>query len=364
MKTVDYNQFNQIIAFANQQFSGDYQVDFIKIQPKIYHHPERFAHHHYIYEEQNQIVGLIGTYPLEYQGLKLLGIGTVCVNRNYRNQGIMQKMFAYLDDVQKQYDIIYLSGDKTRYEHFGFYKTGKYVKYRLKFNAFKSKNYDVMNIQSYLHESQDVNQNLYQLYLDNSKGISRNADIFYDVLKTNQAEVYLLANLQGYLVYHPKRKLIAELVIDSSKLETAIYNFMKYKNLQEVYYELSIDDERVNSIYQISEENYLVTMMNFKIINYINVIKSVLRKKKRIKRGKLVIEIDSKVKLMIEVNSCVNVQEVFDEKVDLSLSSKEMHSLLLDDFTFFYPHFDKKVDLIKSWFPLYLPVTLHSIDSI
>lgn len=364
MKKVDYNQFNQIITFANQQFSDNYQVDLINIHPKVYKHPELFAHHHYIYEEQKRVVGLVCTYPIKYQGLNLLGIGTVCVDSNYRNQGIMQKMFCYLDEIQKNYDLIYLNGDKTRYEYFGFYKTGKYVKFRLKINAFKNQCFEVLNIQQCSNELQDTNRKLYQLYSNQSKGVERNVDIFYDILKTNLADLYLINGIEGYLVYHPKKNTIFELVVESSKLEVAINSFMKYKALQEVYYELSIDDERFKTIHEISEENSLITMMNFKVINYINVIKTLLSKKKRIRPGKLVIEIDSKVKLRIVVNDHINVQEVVDEKIDLSLSTKEIHYLLFDDFTYFYPNFNIKVDLIKSWFPLNLPVTLHSIDSI
>ena len=57
--------------------------------------------------------------------LKMLDIGTVCVEENYRKQNYA-KMFAYLDqNVFPDYDLLYLSGDKTRYEHFGFIKPDK-----------------------------------------------------------------------------------------------------------------------------------------------------------------------------------------------------------------------------------------------
>lgn len=363
MKKSVNSQFNDIIAFANSSFSTNRKINFLEIQPKIYKHPEYSSNYHYVYEVENKIVGLIAVYPTKYQGLNFLGIGTVCVDIKHRNQGIMQKMFNDLEEELKQYDLIYLSGDKTRYERFGFYKTAKFIKFRIKSNDNIQKNYKRLEINAYIDESKIINKKLYELYLEKSIGVERRFEIFIDSLKTNLSEIYLVED-KGYIVYNPNKNIIYEIIVDDSKLEEAIYSFMRCRNLNEVYFELSLDDKRISKMYEISEDHNIQTMMNIRIVNYVNVIKVLLSKKKDLISGKVVIEVDSTLKLLIEVNDEIVVKEVLNENVDLHLTSKEFYALLFDDFTLFYPHINNKLELIKSWFMLHLPVTLHSIDSI
>ena len=86
------------------------------------------------------MVGLIGTYPIAWDDLKMLGIGTVCVEENYRKQGIMQKMFAYLD--QNVFpDYIYCTYRAINpLRTFRFYKTGQKSPFRIKAKALAQEN--------------------------------------------------------------------------------------------------------------------------------------------------------------------------------------------------------------------------------
>lgn len=362
------NDYNKIINFANQQFTDENRnIDFLKIQPKIYKHPNLFVKHHFTTEENGEIKGLIGTYPIDYDNLKLLGIGTVCVNYQSRGQGIMGKMFKQLHkEVEPQYDLIYLSGDKTRYEHFGFYKTGRFVRFRIKSSRFKNKKFIIQNITPYLEDNQIINHQLYQLYKLKSPSFKRNADIYYDILRTHMAEIYLLEEegIQGYIVYNPLRNVISEIVLDNKLFEDVIISFIQYKQLEEVYYEVSLDDENLPTLYELSEESYISTLMNFKVINYVNVIKYLLSKKKNLLPGKLSVNIDNKKFISITVSNTVSVEVEKPMVTDLKVTTKEMHTLLFDDFSLFYPSVSEKAGLLQSWFPLSLPVTLRNIDSI
>src|SRR5574344_56070 len=104
MRKILKSEFNKVIAFANQEFN----VDFTKIQPTFYNDMENYKYH-YIYEVNNEILGMFMAKPLEYNQVKFLGIGTLCVKKEYRNKGIMKEMFDYMEnELFPMYDIIYL----------------------------------------------------------------------------------------------------------------------------------------------------------------------------------------------------------------------------------------------------------------
>jgi hypothetical protein len=148
-------------------------------------------------------------------------------------------------------------------------------------------------------------------------------------------------------------------------IEAAIFNFMMFTNLRETFCEASADDENINRLHLISEENFIGTLMNFKVINYPKVIATLLSKKQSLREGILNIRIGNQKAIRISVGKTVEVNEVpLNDPFDLRLSEKEAHEFLFSDFLLFHPEKQNKNDLINSWFPLSLPVTLHSIDSI
>lgn len=369
MTNIKPNRFAKIVAFANRQFSeGKTEIDFLKIQPKIYCHPGQHLENHFIHEENHEIAGLIGTYPTEYLGLKLLGVGTVCVDSQYRNLGIMQKMFADLHrEIEPKYDLIYLSGEKTRYEHLGFYKTGRLVKFRIKLSSFKNMDLRILTISPYTDNSPAINEKLNEFYSSKANPIRREEGCYLDVLKTHNAEVFLIGekDLSGYIVYNRQKNTISEVVLKNEGIEAAIFNFMMFANLREVNCEVSADDENIGKLHSISEESFVGTLLNIKIVNFPKVIATLLSKRLPLPEGKLNIRIVDRVTIQITIGKTVEVNETgISDDFDIKLSEKEFHELLFSDFALFYPERQNGNQLIKSWFPLSLPATLHSIDSI
>ncbi|MDD4166538.1 MAG: GNAT family N-acetyltransferase [Endomicrobiaceae bacterium] len=368
IRQVKRNEFKQIINFANQIFFESGEKDFLELQPKVYNHPDEYYSCHYVDEHMNKIVGLIGTYPLKYQSLKLLGVGTVCVDPKYRNQGIMKKMLTYLDtNIAPNYDLLYLSGNKKRYENFGYYKSGQKISFQIKQCTFKNNDFETYKIISYQNNDEEINQQLYEMYIWNKNRVIERAIFnFYDSLRTLSYEIYLIFedNLKGYLVYERKNNVIKEIVSKDDDLDNILYSFTNYLNLPEIHYEVAMDDENIPLLYDICNNYHISNLNNLKVINYVNVIETLLRNKKKLKKGRLSIKIIDKITLMIDVDNQIAVTSTANDTVaDIIVSEKEFHSLLFDDVNHFYFGTRDKYDLISNYFPLVLPITITSIDS-
>ena len=161
------------IEFANEQF----ETDFKKIEPKIYLHDTIGKTFTAFCGES--MAGMFSIYEFAYKNLKCMSIGTVCVARQYRNQGVMSGFFEYLK--KENYfdnDIATLNGDKSRYEHFGFSKVIE--SYTYKFSV--SKNLSAVKCER--AESKDEKL-LYDIYRKYNIGVCRLKENFSYVLKTN-----------------------------------------------------------------------------------------------------------------------------------------------------------------------------------
>ena len=188
------------IEFANEQF----ETDFKKIEPKIYLHDTIGKTFTAFCGES--LAGMFSIYEFAYKNLKCMSIGTVCVARQYRNQGVMSGFFEYLK--KENYfdnDIATLNGDKSRYEHFGFSKVIE--SYTYKFSV--SKNLSAVKCER--AESKDEKL-LYDIYRKYNIGVCRLKENFSDVLKTNGNTVLKLHlnDKYSYAVYDEKNAVVLE----------------------------------------------------------------------------------------------------------------------------------------------------------
>lgn len=110
---------DELIGFLNRCF----ETDFKRIVPKIYSYP--INENHYVVKDGGRIVGAIciryDKWVIENQILDIAGIGSVCVDPEYRNQGIMSYMLNEAHETIKgQSDISILTGNYERYHRFGY----------------------------------------------------------------------------------------------------------------------------------------------------------------------------------------------------------------------------------------------------
>ncbi len=121
----------KITSFAARAFAQDGEaVDLRGLLPKVYAAPEASAAQHLILEEDGAWQGLLlrvrSTLAVGDRTLAVGHIGTVCTAPEHRGGGVMRRLMARaLEDLAAEgCDLIALSGQRQRYERYGFVPMG------------------------------------------------------------------------------------------------------------------------------------------------------------------------------------------------------------------------------------------------
>lgn len=122
------NEYEEIIAFANQAFSFEKEQDqFQNLLAKLYQGHSQYAENHFLLRRDGELEGLLLCQP---DTLKIAGyeipfykIGTVSVSSATRGLGHMERLLHYTNEFMKQNNAVFgvLGGLRHRYERFGFH---------------------------------------------------------------------------------------------------------------------------------------------------------------------------------------------------------------------------------------------------
>ncbi len=353
IRKINAHEFENAIEFANYQFG----LDFKKTQPKLYGYYG--AGEHYACFDQGQIVGLLSAYPLVSMSIKVLSVGTVCVAEGFRGRGIMGELFDFASrKLFPEYELVVLIGSRERYEHFGFYKTGKKIVFTIKRQSKTSYPFEIKE----MTESTGIDPVL-QMY---NGGIQREKDRFFDILRSQCSRVYLIGldGKQSYIVFNESKNAVFEIY---GEIETGmvLQCFMAHKGLLSMELYASIDCDK--KLFSLMDRYAISTLCNMKMMDYKGTINTLLKKVKNKSDGRLKLAVDGTLSVNITVsagNVDVRISEDLEE-ADMSLSEKELYLLLFDDY--FLMAYDEnllKSQLIHSWFPLPLWNTLTTLDGI
>lgn len=126
-----------IVDFANYVFSQAHQPhDFKTLLPKAYGDEARdIESYHYLAKQDGRIRALIADRPLALHVLddvlRCGCVGTVSVHPYSRGEGHMKRLMAWMiDDAKKMgYDLLFLGGQRQRYNYFGFEHAGMMLRY-------------------------------------------------------------------------------------------------------------------------------------------------------------------------------------------------------------------------------------------
>ncbi len=121
----------KIRDFADFCFRKEKPEDkFEVLVPGLYQKPEESAEQHLLLEVDGEIKGLLARIVTEWKvggrTLKMGHIGSVCVAPEYREHGGMRKLMTQaMEDFKAEgCALAVLSGQRQRYEHYGFVPTG------------------------------------------------------------------------------------------------------------------------------------------------------------------------------------------------------------------------------------------------
>ena len=122
---------------AVTKFSTDvFDVDFENYLPFIYAKDSGKGHEHLVVREDGEIAAVVLNSPVTLRvgdaDMLTYGVGTVCVREESRGRGYMTDMFAdcLAEAAEKGAALSILSGQRQRYEYYGYALTGLYTSFR------------------------------------------------------------------------------------------------------------------------------------------------------------------------------------------------------------------------------------------
>lgn len=127
----------KLLDFANYVFSQAHRPhDFRTLLPKVYGEGVQNADMHYVAEESDgSIRAMLCVLPLELtiagSHIKCGVVGSVSVHPYYRGEGYMKQLMQMMMDdcASRGFDVLALSGQRQRYNYFGFDYAGACAEY-------------------------------------------------------------------------------------------------------------------------------------------------------------------------------------------------------------------------------------------
>ena len=146
-------------------------------------------------------------------------VGAVSTLPEYRNKGYFTQVLNKVIDKANELklDLLYLGGDRTRYNHFGFETAGRCVYFNLNkrnLNQLKEELYELYRLEE---DNKEVIKELLNLYNKEPMRIERTLNNFYKTLISwNCTPYYVKQNnkIVGYFTY--KEGEVDELIFDCS----------------------------------------------------------------------------------------------------------------------------------------------------
>ena len=170
IRLVKKDEFKELMSLMNTAFSFQKEEDkFEHILPKLYY-PDNKNMIHYGVFIQEKLVASIGLYFMELSNnnatLKVGCVGAVSTHPDYRKNGyfkmLMNKILSYAK--KHKFDLLFLGGNRFRYNHFGFENAGRKFVFNISSRTkhrLKPKEFEVIKLDKDDERSIDVCLSLY-----------------------------------------------------------------------------------------------------------------------------------------------------------------------------------------------------------
>lgn len=391
-----------ILDFINYVFSfaGD-AVDFRKILPKVYaEHVEKEDIHHLIVDK-DRIKAVIGVYPADFViggiTLKTGYIGSVSAHPYARHQGYMKELMKHVNKQMKEeeFDLGILSGQRQRYEHFGYYRGGQRYQYQVGkinllhffMNKYDENRYrteeilaDTISDQELALKEQKSNDDthmdaIYALY-QRQMITGRTRETFYETMLSFGGSLYAVTMhgiCIGYVSVDFEEAYINEMeMIDLQFLPETLHLLMDEIGSDMLGVKISMYEvQKAALLSRMCERHTIGQAQMFRIYHYPKVLKALLQAKnamKPLQSGAFVLGIETKGKYLIEITRNqldgleINVLETT-RAADVKMTEEQVIRILLST-DFEMALLSQEVhglDQIPSgWFPL--PLCINEPD--
>lgn len=240
-KESDYSVILNLIHKCFEKEDGFFQ----KLVPVLYKEGKNAYKNHIVVKDGNDIIATIAVkediISIDNNSYKFLILGSLGVDHNYRNQGIMGALFEFiLTNYSYKVDFFVLSGLFERYKRFGFYPS----------TVLKQAIYNPGNPVKYLIEpfkNEDIDF-AYNLYNKKNYKVIRNT--FFDSLNEWTYMPLMIRNGNeslGYMIYNGLTSLVEEIVLtDYSIVNDVVSSFATMIN-NKVGLKITISNKELHS---------------------------------------------------------------------------------------------------------------------
>ncbi|NLB85009.1 MAG: GNAT family N-acetyltransferase [Acholeplasmataceae bacterium] len=352
---------DEIVKTINAGFSDVRDnLNFQLTMPKVYK-KEGLEHHTLVCVDKDDFLGAVTVWPTHFkvlnQTLDMAYIGSVAVKIEHRGQGIMKKMMdLVLSEIKENnYDLAILSGQRQRYEYFGFYQFGflyefVFNKQNVKHTVKDDKNYSFREI---LNEDDEDLTNIYDLYIKRLF-VARPKNNFYDYLKSRGLKVFVILKDDKFIGYYliKNEEVIHELeLINLNEVNLVLKGILEFHNILEVgIITLPFEVNKFRVLNTVTESFKIYTKDLARIYNFETTFEKLMKLSNQVDKleeGVLLIEVEEYGTLKFVVDSSIKVIKT-NEKANIKLTKREMTALTTAH--------SNLVLKYKNWFPLLVSV--------
>ena len=203
--------FEDIINLLHKCFEKENGF-FQNLVPVLYKEGKNAYNNHIIVKDENNIIATIAvkkdSISIDDKLYDFLILGSLGVDQNYRNQGIMGALFEFiLNMFTPEVDFFVLSGIFERYKRFGFFPSAKLEKV-----IYPKGNSVLFNIEPLKPEDIEYAYNLY-----NKKNYKVIRKDFFDTLNEWTFAPIMIKRGEerlGYFIYNGLNNIIEEIVLE------------------------------------------------------------------------------------------------------------------------------------------------------
>ena len=293
MKILTRHDDPDLIDFINYVFSMDGDpTDFVKLLPKAYEPETGHDILHLTLQEEGKIVAAVSllfeTYRRGADTLRIGFVGNVSTHPYRRGRGYMKWLMGEADRVMEERgcDIAVLSGQRQRYEYFGYAQAGLQTCFVVtKDNLRHGLGKEHGGI--FLQDPEGEPDTLYEIYRQQSV-ICRDRKSFYQDCRSWQGEPTAVCRRGepiGYVVADPDHKNWLEAVMPAQDYPGALASFMEAYGVEEVRVRKPLYETEILRILEaISEEQHVEKSLMIKVFHWEAFLTYCLRLKPQ-KRG-------------------------------------------------------------------------------
>jgi len=373
---LEAGDYEELVDFINMVFKIDFKV----IMPRLYRPTDLSMSWQYAVKENGKIRAAVGSIPMTYHigdtALKVAGIGNVAVHGYHRSKGYMVELMNAAVDamVAEGVDFSFLTGQRQRYQHFGYEICG--TEYSVNFDSHNVKHimpadfapaYTFEDLGKQTSETIDA---AFEIHKGLPLRVERLREEFAEALGTYAANPLIIfdkdRNVAGYLTLN--RTSVSEIALrDESALQTVLFSLIKERQLRELSLTVASHEiEKLARTIPICDGYSMNNAGNYRVFTFAKTVQAFLQFKVSyapLLDGELIISSDLLGTYAISVSGGKAAVTETDKAPDISLTGMDIYPFLFGTASAnIFTAGSRHPELAISWFPL--PLSFPAPDHV